>query len=129
MKIEVSNGELIDKWTILYNKIQHVDDAAKINVEKELDLLDPLVQELDVKFGLSADIMELYFINKKLWDIEDKIREKHARNEFDGEFIDLAKSVYITNDKRAKLKRRINDLTNSTLVEEKAYVNYEKSDH
>lgn len=121
MKVEISNGELVDKVTILQIKSEKIKDTAKLaNVRKELGDLTPLVEELGMGPG-TEEYKALYIVNSKLWVIEDRIREKEALGEFDSEFVSLARSVYITNDSRADLKRIINDKTNSTYVEEKDY--------
>lgn len=124
--IPVSAGELLDKITILQIKSERIDDDTKLaNVRRELQLLD----EVRRREGLDrADIEEvtaaLRTVNGQLWDIEDAIREKEAQRAFDEGFVELARAVYVTNDERAALKRRINDLTGSELVEEKSYRDY-----
>lgn len=127
MKVEISTGELLDKISILEIKLLNIKDEEKIkNVYKELAILNPYFQDLLDGYGLS--IKNLYYklskINKALWDIEDAIREKEALEEFDEEFVELARSVYITNDQRAAVKKEINLLTKSELVEEKSYSDY-----
>lgn len=127
MKVEISTGELLDKISILEIKLLNIKDEKKIkNVYKELAILNPYFQDLLDEYGL--DLKNLYIklsnINKGLWDIEDAIREKEAFEEFDEEFVELARSVYITNDKRAAVKKEINLLTKSELVEEKSYSDY-----
>lgn len=124
MKIEVSNGELVDKITILSIKLEKFkSDTKRANVLKEYDLLYPVMCEIGITVD-SKEFRQLKEVNLKLWDIEDKIREKEARRVFDQTFIDLARSVYIENDKRSEIKRTINQLTQSSLVEEKEYVDY-----
>jgi len=124
MKIEVSNGEIVDKITILQIKLEKIQDSVKReNIEKELSVLSP---ELE-KGSISIDqrlIDELHGVNLQLWDIEDKIREKEHQKVFDDEFIELARSVYRTNDERSRIKKDINVLTRSNLVEEKSYKKY-----
>ena len=127
MKVEVSTGELIDKISILEIKLLNIKDKEKSkNVYKELETLNPYFQDLLDKYGI--EIKNLYIkisdINKILWDIEDNIREKEALEEFDEEFVELARSVYIVNDQRAAVKKEINLLTKSELVEEKSYKDY-----
>ena len=127
MKIEISIGELVDKLSILEIKLLNIKDSQKLtNVYKELETLNPYFQDLLDEYGV--DIKNLYTkiskINKTLWDIEDHIREKEAKQEFDKEFVELARSVYITNDQRAAVKKEINLLTKSELVEEKSYKDY-----
>ena len=123
-KIEVSNGELADKVAILQIKLTRMSSSVKLkNVRKEFKLL----QSIMVKIGISEqseEYLELVKVNNSLWDIEDAIRRKEAKQEFDKEFIALARSVYFENDKRAGIKRRINLKTKSGLIEEKQYVKY-----
>ena len=127
MKIEVSTGELIDKLSILEIKLLNIKDKGKTkNVYKELETLNPHFQDLIDKYGIK--IKNLYTrisnINKTLWDIEDAIRDKEKAEEFDEEFVELARSVYIVNDQRAAVKKEINLLTKSELIEEKSYSDY-----
>ena len=127
MKVEISNGELLDKVTILELKLNRIKDKDKlVNIQKEFDTLNSLAQELFEKHDsyLQNLYVELSSINGRLWDIEDWIRECEKENRFDKEFVELARSVYITNDKRSEVKKTINILTNSGLVEEKSYNNY-----
>ena len=124
MKVEISNGELLDKITILELKLNRIKDKEKLaNIQKEFDTLNPLAQELFDKYDsdLQNYYIELSSINGRLWDIEDWIRECEKENRFGKEFVELARSVYITNDKRSEVKKIINILTNSVLVEEKSY--------
>ena len=123
MKIEVSNGELLDKLSILEIKLDRLENQEqKSNVQKEHDLLKNAATAIDWPEGIYA---ELRNVNWKLWCIEDKIREKEWKGDFDKEFIKLARSVYKTNDKRVRIKKEINVLTTSALVEEKQYYSYE----
>ena len=127
MKIEVSNGELLDKLSILELKTANIADTNKlVNIKKEWDELLPLAEELFESNGseLQNHYLELASINGKLWDIEDDIRECEKNKYFGSKFVGLARSVYITNDKRCEVKREINILTKSGLVEEKSYENY-----
>jgi len=125
MKIEVSNGEILDKLSILELKLHFMEDEVqKANVQKEHDLL----KKASAKILLTSNktfpedvYNELCNVNLKLWSIEHKIREKELNDEFDKNFIKLARSVYKTNDKRARIKKEINVFTGSTLVEEKHY--------
>ena len=126
LQVPVSVGEVLDKITILQIKLAHISDAAKrVNIQNELDALLPLVASdtftTDQMKGLIA---ELKAVNELLWKIEDDIREKEAAKNFNAEFIRLARSVYITNDKRAEIKKQINLATGSDLVEEKSYGSY-----
>ncbi len=128
MLIEISNGELLDKLTILEIKLAEIKDKVKlVNIQKEFDTLSPLAKELfDNNDGqLQNHYLELASINSQLWDIEDRIRECEKAKRFDKEFIQLARSVYITNDKRSEVKKIINVTTGSNLVEEKSYEEYQ----
>ena len=126
LQVPVSVGEVLDKITILQIKLANISNAAKrVNIQNELDALLPLVASdaftTDQMQGLMA---ELKAVNEVLWKIEDDIREKEAAKNFNAEFIRLARSVYITNDKRAEIKKQINLATGSDLVEEKLYESY-----
>jgi len=126
LKVPVSVGEVLDKITILQIKLAHISDAAKrANIQNELDALLPLVAgDAFTTDQMQALMAELKSVNEALWDIEDDIREKEANKSFDAEFIRLARAVYITNDKRAEIKKQINLATGSALVEEKSYESY-----
>lgn len=127
MKVEVSNGELLDKISILELKLLKIEDKEKlVNIQNEFDTLNPLCVELFEKFGgeLQNHYLELAKINGQLWDIEDWIRDCEREKRFDEEFIQLARSVYVTNDRRSEVKKIINILTGSGLVEEKSYKDY-----
>jgi len=125
-KIPISWGELLDKITILQIKNENLtSESALENVEREFKQLGSILTK---NFPSNADAQqfeeELRHINQKLWDIEDKIREKEKHKSFDDEVIQLARSVYITNDERSRIKRRINETFGSELVEEKSYSDY-----
>ena len=126
LQVPVSVGEVLDKITILQIKLAHISDAAKrANIQNELDALLPLVAgDAFATDQMQALMAELKSVNEALWDIEDDIREKEAAKSFDAEFIRLARSVYITNDKRAEIKKQVNLATGSALVEEKSYESY-----
>ena len=127
MKIEVSNGELLDKISILELKLLKIEDKEKlVNVQKEFDELNPLCQKLFEQFDgqLQNHYLELASINGLLWDIEDWIRDCEREKRFDEEFIQLARSVYATNDRRSQVKKIINTITGSELTEEKSYKDY-----
>ena len=129
MKIEISNGELLDKISILEIKLLTIEDKDKlINIHKEFDALNPLVIELfeSSELTLNEHYLELSKINKQLWDIEDQIRACEREKRFEREFVELARAVYITNDKRSEVKKLINTLTGSELIEEKSYEDYGK---
>ena|SRR5664279_1172195 len=123
MKIEVSNGEIIDKLTILQIKLERIKDEAKqINLRNEFNELSKVT-----KYILStSDILykALYDVNCELWDIEDHIRDLERNKDFGDDFIATARAVYVKNDKRSELKREINIKTSSGLIEEKSYEKY-----
>ena len=122
MMIEISNGELIDKYTILEIKEEHITDSSKLyNIKKEKFIIRKELEKMNYLNEFSAEIAELKDINSQLWKIEDDIRIKESRLEFDEEFIELARSVYMTNDRRFTVKNRINNLSNSNIKEEKSY--------
>ena len=123
--VPISPGELLDKITILRIKAARIADAVKLaNVRLELDVLEKTWKEARGQADLGQDEEALQAVNERLWDIEDRIREKEARRTFDQQFIELARSVYIENDQRAALKKRINLALGSRLVEEKSYKDY-----
>ena len=128
MKIEVSTGEIFDKVTILELKLLNLNDEVKLNnVKKEYTELQFIYEATDYwnkKSELKGLVKQLFDTNKELWTIEDKLRIKEKNKEFDDVFIQLARSVYVTNDRRAELKKQINILTNSELIEEKSYEKY-----
>ena len=119
----ISIGELIDKITILEIKQIYMTGIKLKNINKEMKLLKNILQDKNLEINIDL-IKNLKKINKNLWEIEDNIRIKESNQEFDEEFIKLARSVYIENDKRASIKKEINQTYNSDLVEEKSYKNY-----
>ena len=124
--IPMSPGELLDKITILEIKSERMTDEAKLaNVRTELDLLNETwrnaVTEDETVVRIHA---ELKSVNEELWEIEDDIRDKERVREFDERFIELARAVYYTNDKRADAKKELNVYLGSTIVEEKSYQDY-----
>ena len=122
MKVEVSNGEVVDKITILKIKLDKIEDYGKLeNVKKEYRILSPYMESFEVR----REFENLYAINLLLWEVEDDIREKEKIEEFDEEFISLARKVYRLNDERARIKKTINEKTGSELVEEKRYKEWE----
>ncbi|HEV2268770.1 MAG TPA: DUF6165 family protein [Steroidobacteraceae bacterium] len=124
--VPVSPGELLDKITILRIKTARILDPAKLaNVRLELDLLEKTWRgSRFAAADVSRDERALQEVNERLWDIEDRIREKEARQTFDRDFIELARAVYHSNDERAAIKKRINQALGSRLVEEKSYQQY-----
>ena len=128
MKVEVSNGELLDKLTILELKLSNISDLKKLtNIQKEHDELNPLAGQLFDSYGekLKDLYKQLAEINSELWTIEDDIRECERNKDFGSDFVSLARAVYFTNDKRSEIKKSINLLTGSGFVEEKSYKDYE----
>ena len=124
IKVPISNGELLDKITILQIKREKIKDAEKQkHIIRELDELTILMEtlpmnEIDILFA------ELKKINTQLWEVEDALRDKERNKEFDNEFIQLARKVYFTNDKRSQVKLKINQISKSELVEVKSYEKY-----
>jgi hypothetical protein len=124
MKIEVSVGELVDKVSILEIKLQKITDPEKLaNVNREYRLLLKCMEELEISVD-SGVFLELREINLSIWNTEDSIRKMEAEKRFDSEFVQLARSVYFDNDRRAVVKKTINTRYNSLIVEEKQYTNY-----
>ncbi len=125
MLVNVSNGELMDKYSILLIKKEFINDSTKIKyINTEIEYLLDNVNLIKKNFNIDALFSELIKINKKLWVIEDEIRLKEKEKQFDKEFIELARSVYHTNDLRAKIKNEINEETNSKIYEVKSYEKY-----
>ena len=131
IKIPVSFGELVDKLTILELKVLYIKDNSKsAHVEHELKLLKKLYKEsydkgdLPIKNHIHKLKGKLYKINSDIWKLEDNIRKKEKLQEFDGHFIFYARNIYKVNDKRAHLKRQLNNLVNSEIIEEKFYQEY-----
>ena len=127
MKVEVSNGELLDKLSILELKLKNIkDDKKLINIKNEHGGLSPLCNNLFNNYGneLRSLYAKLSEINAELWKIEDDIRECERNKDFGDEFVRLARAVYFSNDKRSDVKKSINLLTESGFVEEKSYEDY-----
>jgi len=124
--IPISPGELLDKITILRIKAARISDLTKLaNVQKELEMLEAVWAEAVVQDDTIRQLtLELTSINESLWDIEDDIREEERHRRFGERFIELARSVYITNDRRAEAKKKINLHLGSAIVEEKSYQDY-----
>ena len=122
--IPVSIGELFDKYSILQIKKERITDINKIElVQKEMNYLIPFIEKYSSKMNNSSCILqEIKNINEQLWDVEEKIRQKEIEDNFDEEFIDLARNVYKKNDKRCQIKNKINSLFNSDIREIKSYV-------
>ena len=120
--VPVSWGELLDKISILEIKVERIVSAsARGNVQKELSMLSAIASEVDGEPRLREWKSALKDVNEALWEIEDRIREKETQAEYDQEFIELARSIYKTNDRRARIKRDINVSLGSQLIEEKQY--------
>ena len=127
MKVDISNGELLDKLSILELKLKNIkDDKKLINIKNEHGGLSPLCDNLFDNYGneLRSLYVKLSEINAELWKIEDDIRECERNKDFGDEFVRLARAVYFTNDKRSDVKKSINLLTESGFVEEKSYEDY-----
>ena len=124
--VPVSPGEVLDKITILRIKAARITDPAKLaNVRRELELLERTWRDSPyAHHNVATDEAALEAVNERLWDIEDRIRDKERAQAFDAEFIALARSVYVENDERAAIKKRINVALGSTIVEEKSYAAY-----
>ena len=120
----ISAGELIDKITILRIKARRIAADRRANVQHELGLLEILAERELAGIDLAALTAELTAINEGLWDIEDAKRGCERRGDFGPAFVALARSVYIENDRRAAVKRRINDAAGSDIVEQKSYTPY-----
>ncbi len=128
VRIEVSCGELLDKITILEIKRERIADPLKVaNVARELGVLSQAWAGLALE-AVAADVADvrraLKEVNERLWVIEDDIRQLEREQRFDADFVALARSVYRVNDERARLKRRVDELLGSRLVEEKSYAPY-----
>jgi len=123
MKIEVSNGEIIDKKTIIQIKLERItDDSKRANLQKEYE---ELVKASSLIIGDNDTLYKaLYEVNCELWDIEDHIRDLERAKDFGEDFIQTARSVYFKNDKRSEIKREINTKTSSSFIEEKSYEKY-----
>ena len=126
IQVPVSPGEVLDKITILEIKSERMGDPEKVaNVQAELSLLqktwDAAIKDTDVIRDLHAQLKE---INEALWEIEDDIRDKERVKEFDERFIELARAVYFTNDRRSKVKKELNLHLGSEIIEEKSYQDY-----
>ncbi len=128
MKVEVSDGEILDKMSILEIKLDKIENEDKLaNIQKEYNTLKETIGEppwYEHVFRNYGFYWQLKEINETLWEIEDEIRIKEKKQEFDDVFIKLARQVYKTNDKRAEIKKEINVYTGSNLLEEKSYEDY-----
>lgn len=126
IQIDIAPGELLDKLTILEIKLVHISDAGKrLNVDHEYQVLSRIRRDaIPETAALDSHVADLKTVNEQLWRIEDEIRDCEREGDFGSRFIALARSVYRTNDRRAAIKRRINDLLGSDLIEEKSYADY-----
>lgn len=127
VNVEISIGEFFDKLTILEIKKERISNADKLlNINKELDGLNDLLTQLSFsREDAAQEVSDLKKINEALWEIEDDIREQESQKTFGDRFIELARAVYITNDKRSDIKRDINLKLGSDFVEEKSYEEYQ----
>jgi hypothetical protein len=123
MKLEVSNGEIADKLTIIEIKLQKIKDTTKLsNLKNEYEVVN---QAMGTIMDKSHPLyLQLYEINSRLWVIEDHIRDLERAKDFGDDFIQTARSVYVINDERSEVKRKINEITGSKLFEEKSYEEY-----
>jgi hypothetical protein len=126
IRVEISPGELFDKITILEIKLERISEEGKLsNLKKEYEILSKVRQEgIESSEQLDGLVAELKSLNEKLWTIEDEIRDCERQKDFGDKFIELARAIYITNDRRASNKRAINELLNSNIFEEKSYQEY-----
>jgi hypothetical protein len=124
--VPVSPGEVLDKLTILRIKAARIADAAKAaNVRRELELRESTWRGSPYsRHDVAGEEAALRAVNERLWDIEDRIRDCERAGRFDEEFIALARAVYVENDERAAIKKRINVALGSSIVEEKSYADY-----
>jgi len=124
--IPISPGELLDKITILQIKAERITDPVKVaNVKTELEMLRKVWDgSVDADDAITALTAELKSINETLWEIEDDIRDEERNRRFGKRFVELARTVYVTNDERANAKKKVNQHLNSTIVEEKSYQDY-----
>ncbi len=129
LSIPVAPGELLDKITILEIKTERMNDPVKLaNVRRELNLLDAVWRQAGIEDEQVSRLRsELKRVNEALWQIEDDIRDEERAGRFEDRFIELARLVYVTNDKRADIKKRINLALGSEIVEEKSYRDYRSS--
>ena len=126
IKANISIGELVDKITILEIKSLKIENKEKLkNVKYELEILNKIFNKLDTTEDVLMAKKELYKINLEMWEIEDKIRLFEKEKKFDEDFIQLARNVYKTNDNRSRIKKRLNLLLSSDLIEEKEYISFE----
>jgi hypothetical protein len=124
-KILISNGEILDKFSILELKYNKILDPNKINnIKNELSYLKDVCYNIINSYNIANLYDELKQVNERLWNIEDNIRIKENKQEFDNEFIELARNVYKTNDQRAHIKKLINEISGSEIIEEKSYEKY-----
>ena len=126
LNVQTAPGEFLDRLTILEIKAERLRDAAKLaNVKRELELLRATWAESPLsKRDVARLVAELRAVNETLWEIEDRIRRKEAERAFDSDFVELARSVYRTNDRRAAIKRELNVALGSEILEEKSYTPY-----
>jgi hypothetical protein len=124
MKVKISIGEVVDKASILHIKKDRISDPEKLlNISKEYEYLIDVLSRIGIDSN-SQSYIDLLDVNTKLWDIEEAIRDKERRKEFDEEFISIARSVYMLNDERAVIKKNICIAFESEFIEEKSYEKY-----
>jgi hypothetical protein len=126
--VPVSVGELVDKITILQIKLSHACTPTQThNISTELHQLSAILDQLALPVDITAHTSQLHSVNQELWAIEDAKRQHERQQIFDSAFVELARAVYIKNDQRAAIKRQINQITHSDIVEEKMYDVYVNS--
>ena len=124
---EISVGELLDKISIIEIKLKNIKDKDKlIHIKKEYKILSKIKKKFKIKKKVNIYYNQLKKINTNLWNIENKIRKHEKLKKFNKNFIYLARKVYFTNDKRSQIKLKINEVTNSNIIEMKSYSKYNK---
>ena len=124
---EISVGELLDKISIIEIKLKNIKDKDKlIHIKKEYKILSKIKKKFKIKKKINIYYNQLKKINTNLWNIENKIRKHEKLKKFNKNFIYLARKVYFTNDKRSQIKLKINEVTNSNIIEMKSYSKYNK---
>ena len=127
MLVEISNGELLDKISILEIKLKNISNKNKLNhIKKEYKILNKIKKKFKLQRIIATYYRQLKKINITLWNIENKVRKHEEFKKFNKDFIALARKVYFTNDKRSKIKLKINEITKSNIIEMKSYSDYNK---
>ncbi len=125
IKVPISVGELVDKLTILKIKSERISDLQKLdNIMQEYKMLSSLSEYGQIETDVNEEFIELYTVNLKIWNLEDSVRECERTGTFDSRFVDVAREIYKTNDRRAQIKKKINLKYESGIIEEKSYKEY-----